>query len=533
MDLKNPDINPNMKKDPTGQSLVDGIDLRTIFSAMAAWWREITLGAFLAAVMGVMVIVVLGAVWPRYDASANVVIIRDTTQSDRDLEGQQSVLMGLIHQESVAKRVLERLRSDEFLGENQYTLSTLFRAISAEFVIVGSLARERRSSLIRIRAEAGSVEKALALANTWAEEYVLEINRQNEQEMLDLIAKSEENLGEAISSYDDAQRELEEAIRDSNVNWIQGKIDTSKSNIEQLSDIQNKIARTLIEGHIDSHIDLLDQYRDIHLRLNELLGVAESLRAQVESGGETGAASNVLAIVLFKAHAYAVTGALPNKLEIGLDNIPTAHANVADQSADMDAVIAALKDRIDRINQDILRQTNSLSARMLIEDMEDDPPIQSLQERTQDVPNFAPWNLPLQFLKLEDYSHDSKRPLMRHVEKIGKGLSLLQMQLEVENSKVHNLKERRDLAHSYLQNILTEKDRVRLELSISQPILRLASPATTDGVSLWPSPVPVAAVSGVAGLLVMLLFAFWMDSIDVRPFLKRRGAEHTVRAGDP
>ena len=59
------------------------------------------------------------------------------------------------------------------------------------------------------------------------------------------------------------------------------------------------------------------------------------------------------------------------------------------------------------------------------------------------------------------------------------------------------------------------------------------SSAATEGESLWPSTVLVAAVSGVAGLLVMTLLVFSMNSLGVRPFLKKRGTEHAIRARDP
>ena len=68
MDLKKPDVNPNTEKDPAGQDWDDVVGLRNIVFVVAAWWREIVLGVFLAAVMGGMVSVALDAVLPRYDA---------------------------------------------------------------------------------------------------------------------------------------------------------------------------------------------------------------------------------------------------------------------------------------------------------------------------------------------------------------------------------------------------------------------------------------------------------------------------------
>ena len=533
MDLKKPDVNPNTEKDPAGQDWDDVIGLRNIVFVVAAWWREIVLGVFLAAVMGGMVSVALDAVLPRYDASTNVAIIYDATRSDRNLEGQRAALVGLIHHESVAKRVLERLRLDGLLEESSYTTEYLFKAVSAELVTSRSLAGRSQSDLIRIRAEADSLERAVAIADTWTEEYVLEINRQYEQEPLSSMIKIRARTDEAAESYESTQRALEEMINDSKIHRLRRQIRVNKNNITKLHNIRNEIATTLLNRQIDGQLDLLDQYYGIRLRLNKLLGVAESLRAQVESGGEAGAASNELAIMLFKVHAYAVMDDLPNKLEIGLDNARTAHAKVADQSADMDAVIAALKDRIARISQDIAHQSNSLSAWLLIEEAEEDLPIQSREEKAQDAPDSQSWGLLLQLSELNGYSDANKGPMMRHIEEIEDRTRLLEMQLEAETVKRRDLEQSRDRARSHLESLLEENNRVILETSFSRPVLRLASSAATEGVSLWPSPAPVAAVSGVAGLLVMLLFAFSMDSLGVRPFLKKRGAEHTVRARGP
>ena len=535
MDLnRNSDINANTEKDLASQDWDDEINLQKVVFGVAAWWREIALGAFLAAIMGGVVNEALEAVLPRYEASTNVAIIHDTTRSDRNPEGQRAALVGLIHHEAVAKRVLEQLRLDGLLEENRYTAEKLFKAISAELVTIGSFGRQNHSDLIRINAKADSLEKAMAIANAWTEEYMIEINRQYEQESLVTTDKIQTSMDRAYNSFEDAQRQLEQVIRESKIDRLKRQIQINKWNIRKLHDIRDKIVATLLDRQIDSQLDLLDQHYDIQLRLNELLGVAESLRAQIESGGEAGAASNELAIMLFKVHAYAVTGDLPNKLEIGFDNTRTAYVNVADQSADMDAVIAALRDRIDRINRDIAHQRNSLPTRLLnIEEAEErDLPIQSREEEAQGAPDFSSWSL-LRLPELKDYSDVDEGLLMRHIEKIEDRTRLLEMQLEAQLFKRRTLTTIRDQARAHMNSLLNENDKMTLESAISRPVLRLASSAATEGESLWPSTSTVVAVSGVAGLLVMVLLVFFMHSLGVRPFLKKRGTEHTIRARNP
>ena len=535
MDLnRNSDVDANAEKGLASQDWDDVIDFRKIVSVVGAWWREIILGVFLAAIMGGVVIEAMKAISPRYEASTNMAIIHDATRSDRNPEGQRAALVGLIHHESVAKRVFEQLRFDGLLQESRYTADMLFKAVSAELVTMGSFARQNQSDLIRIHAKADSPEKAVAIANAWSEEYMIEINRQYEQETLVSKAKIQTSMDRALNSLEDAQRELEQMTRESKIDRLKRQIQINKWNIRKLHDIRDKIVATLLDRQVDSQLDLLDQYYDIQLRLNELLGVAESLRAQIESGGEAGVASNELAIVLFKVHAYAVTGDLPNKLEIGFDNTRTAYANVADQSADMDAVIAALRDRIDRISRDIARQSNSLPTRLLnIEVAEEgDLPIQFREEAAQSAPDFSSWSL-LRLPELKDYSDADEGLLIRHIEKIEDRTRLLEMQLEAETFKKRSLERIRNWARSHLESLLNENDKMILETTISRPMLRLASSAATEGEPLWPSTAYIAAASGVAGLLVMVLLVFAMHSLGVRPFLEKRGTEHTIRARDP
>ena len=107
---------------------------------------------------------------------------------------------------------------------------------------------------------------------------------------------------------------------------------------------------------------------------------------------------------------------------------------------------------------------------------------------------------------------------------------LLEGQLESENFKRYNLEQTRNWARSNWEAIMKENEQILLADVISRPVLRLVSSATARKKSLWPSPTPVAAVSGVTGLLTMVLLVFSMNSLGVRPFLKKRGTEYTASA---
>ena len=524
---RNPGIDANTgdtEKDPADRGWDDEVDFRNAVSVMAAWWREIVLGGVLVAIMGGAVTAALEAASPRYEASADVAIasylgkaasdVHGATQMDRNPEDRhRAMLVGLIHHGSVGKKVSERLESDWPLAleDGRYIADELYGAISAELVTVGSLSKQTESNLLRISARADSPEKAVVLANIWAEEYIMEMNRKNRELQAITMEEIKIRIDERYEIYKDTQRELEEFIGDNRIVQMEHQLDVYGKIKEQVHDLRASI----LDEHISHQIDLLGQYYDTRLRLTELLRTAESLHAQIASGGDAGAASNELAIMLFKARVYAAADDLPNQLEIDFDNTHTAHADAAGQSDDMEAVIAALKIRLDRLNRDIAHQGSSLPSRLLnigVADEDGLPAIQPRGEKTQDAP--------------DNYMHvfgmgDGR--LIRYMELIDEKIQLLETKLETEKFKEDDLKRIRDQALSSWTEIMRENENMLLEDTASRPILHLVSPATGNMKSLWPSSLSVAMVSGTTGLLVMVLLVFLMNLLGVRPFLERRG----------
>lgn len=527
---RNSDVEANTEdteKEPASRGWDDEVDFRKAVSVVAAWWREIVLGGVLAAIMGGAVTAALEAASPRYEASADVAIAsylgkaasdaHGATQMDRNPEDRhRAMLVGLIHHGSVGKKVSERLRSDWPPEDGRYIADELYGAISAELVTVGSLSKQTESNLLRISARADSPEKAVVLANIWAEEYIVEMNRKNKELQAITMEEIKTRIDERYEIYKDAQHELEEFIGDNRIVQMEHQLDVYGKIKEQVHDLRASI----LDEHISHQIDLLGQYYDTRLRLTELLRTAESLHAQIASGGDAGAASNELAIMLFKARVYAATDDLPNQLEIDFDNTHTAHADAAGQNDDMEAVIAALKIRLDRLNRDIAHQGNSLPSRLLnigVADEEGLPATSHAGEKTQDAP--------------DNYMHvfgmgDGR--LIRYMELIDEKIQLIETKLETEKFKEDDLKQIRDQALSSWTEVMREIENMLLEDTASRPILHLVSPATGNMQSLWPSSLSVAMVSGTTGLLVMVLLVFLMNLLDVRPFLERRGTEHAA-----
>lgn len=534
MDLKrNPDINANTEKDLTSQDWDDEIDLQKAVFVAATWWREIVLGVFLAAIMGGVVTAALEVVLPRYEASTNVAILHDSGQADRSPEGRRASLVGLIHHTSVEKRVLERLQSD-WPEDSQYVTADLFKAISIELVTAGSLAKQGQSDLLRISAKSDSPESAMILANTWTEEYIIEMNEQNSEIPSISADKFQTGIREALVLYEDAQDDLEVFVNENKITHLTQQIGVNSAILEELHNLQQKTSVDIFNRKINHQLGLLDQYYNTRLRLIEMLEAAESLHAQIVSGGDAGVASNELAIMMFKVHAYTTMDSLPD-IEVDFGDTRTAHANAAGQSADMEAVIAALKDRLDRINRNITHQSDGISSMRLnvgVVDEEDLSVIQPHEEKTHDAADVPVEDFP-QLHRLKDYlpviSMDESQ-LARYIIMIDEKIRSLQTELESEDFKRYNLIKKRNQARSNWETIMENDEELQLSEIASRPALRLVSSATTRKKSLWPSPVSVAAVSGVVGSLIMVSLAFSMNSVGVRPFLKKRGTEHTASA---
>ena len=369
----------------------DVVDLRAYAVVLAAWWREIVLGAVSFAVGTAALVLAARVVFPTYETSVDVTVIRMATQVSMDqtlqtggqqrggLDGREwtarrAALLGLVHNSDVAQAVAERLRG-QFEDEKEGTANRLLRRIDAELVTVGMLSNRNMSDLVRITARGDSPEQAVTIADAWSETYVNHVNRLYEQVPETLTASISTAVADAQQAYDTAQARLEAFIARSEIDRLDRQIDAKTTTLNNLQDLwrveidtrmmavekQRETAFQAVSEWFDSRFQALQVNYESRSKLNLLLADARGLRAQIESGGEASVASNGLAVLLLKTAAYASSVDPVSSVEINVADGVSVHVDATQQLEDVNAIIGALEVRDQQLADDIARQSREMS----------------------------------------------------------------------------------------------------------------------------------------------------------------------------
>ena len=448
----------------------DTIDLRRHLLVPLAWWREIILTSVLAAAVSFVMIVVYWIVLPSYTAVSTVVTIPESSEL-RGLPAfasRQAAMVGLVYHGKVAAAVLERLGGQ--LSEKERNVSWLISAVSAE--LAESQNRQNLSDLVRISATADSPEKARAIANAWAERYVLEANLLYNTS-LDQREEVEQELSETLDAYRAAQTKLEEHAARNEVNRMNRRIEEKVAEIAAIAAVQ-RLTQT----------DLYGRWRV----LRGLLIDAQGLREQIEVGGEASVKSNGLAVLLLKASAFAFFTDKPAGWEFVLDDLDAMHANVAVQRADVEALVQALHSQIERVTAAINPPPESRS---------DNGSVSGLTGNDELVSQ--------RILNLEN------------------DLQTLQRIREAAAAEHVLLNSKRGLLRGALTSLERKAAEINIEAASADRRFRLGSPAVvllTD-IKLV---IALIIIGGLIGLVGAIFGTFFLDSIEVRPFLARREA---------
>ena len=247
---------------------------------LTAWWREIVVGAVLFTVLVSAAAAAVRLILPTYETSADVTIVGTT--ADRSIGGTPSVpglsprdrmaprraaLVGLVRNTSVARKVIERLRGQ--LEAEEAREAVLLEAIAAEIFMPLNVNRREGSDLIRITARADSPEKTAAIANAWAEEYVIHANRLYEPARESLTASIADELNRAREDYHAAQRDLEAFMAGNNLDRLNRLIEAKNGIVAQLTD--------LWRARIDSRFSELEIERQANTlrELNERISATD------------------------------------------------------------------------------------------------------------------------------------------------------------------------------------------------------------------------------------------------------------------
>lgn len=213
---------------------------------LIAWWREILLGASLATVAVGATALAARTLWPTYETSADVAMINDEIAINRgSFRDYRATFVGLARGGGeLARSVLERL--DGQLDPTEATEIALLQKIDATVV---STRTANRSTLIRITARARSPEKAVVLADTWAEEFVSHVNRLYAPVPESLLASVAAESERALREYRAAQKQLQAFVGTVDLDKLTRQIEAKKNAVDELEDV-----RRMITGRQVAHL---------------------------------------------------------------------------------------------------------------------------------------------------------------------------------------------------------------------------------------------------------------------------------------
>ena len=521
----------------------EDVSLGRYVRVLVAWWREIGLGAVLAAVGSGALILAIQVILPKYETSSDVAIVRTTSSVALDKKfstgatsddakrlrmravesmAKRAALLGLVKSGNVAQAVSERL--SEQLDEKEAHAARLIEEIGAKLVTVGTLSPRNTSNLIRMTASADLPEKAAAIANAWAEEYVDHVNRLYRHTPSDQLDSIVAELEKTREGHDAAQKKLETFIANSNVGqlnrWIEAKhniVVNLRDLWHDMVDVQMLTMRTAQENKtetvrllIESREDMLSESYVTRRRLKNMLNNAMDIRSQIERGHQTSVASNALALMMLKTEAYASSARLLNALEVNFDNVVGNNGDETDQLTDVNALIATLQDRMEKVDLEIEKYEKLLSSYI-----------------TNTNTNTNTNNNESSLLSLEDMEtqftvKDTNNLLARLINKLERDIQLLRAESEAVSARLAVLVQNRDVHRSALETLENEIVELKLAMSAVTSEVRLASRALVPVDSAYPSAPLVAVLGGIVGLLAAVCLAFFANSEGMHPLLEKR-----------
>lgn len=522
---------------------------------LVAWWREIILGAILTAVGGGGGLLAIQVILPQYESSADVAIIPTSTNVSIDdklrtgmtesrLRGTEArarryALVGLVFNGTVAKAVIERLGGK--LDEEEAKAARLIQQISADMVSTGTTLSNEKilSDLIRITVRANTPEKASAIADAWGEEFVNHVNTLYQQVPTRVIRGITDEQSRAQASYETAQQNLEAFIANSKTSRLERRISmgiktveayraltdhlTESMFVEKIEDI--KRARSVHEIETETSKRSLTEILNLRARLNILKTNARALWHQIEIGGEATAGSNELAILLLKTASFVNSPSeLPANLEIkhDLGNIPP---DTAAQMANIDAIVNAIERQIEIYDTYEKKYLGQITSGRTVSSY---PPQENGSTTLPGKVGPEPYFLPSDRTPKSINGESRWEPYIRDVENQTR---LFEMEREKELSKLADLTRERDLRRSALGSLQNERVELLLTKASAAAQVRLASQSVSPVNQIYPRLKSVVPLSGVAGLLGMMGFVFFVNAVGVRPLLGRRRPDRSEPSG--
>lgn len=490
----------------------DYVPLTSYGLVAASWWREIFFGAALVAVTGGALVFLVTVVAPRYSASADVAIVDtsatvsldETFRAAEDLFqrgransnahlARRAALLGLVKNGGVVNAMVASL--DWLEKDDPVALNELIEAVSAELVTIGAVTDRNQSDLLRITFESDSPEKSVHAVNIWATEYVEEANRVFSSVTPEVISNIQNRLETAGEDYAKAQMELEGHLARVDSEQLERSVNLKRADIERLQEARRSLMDMLFNVETSRRSELLDERHATQRKLETLLENAVSLARHVAEGGEASVLSNSLAIQLLKIQAYGLTGATAG-LEISFRGNEPVHIDKAALLADINSFITATQHHLG-----VLEKAIALNAAEEISQSEDSSEV---------------------IETLNDAILLSQNSFEKITQSLENDIQDIVVLLESASARNKLLTQQRDLAYSNLETLQNELVELQLTAISGQSLVRLGSPAVASA-STRPHPALVGAVLGAVMPPILALFALFLNSMGVQPFLSTIG----------
>ncbi|MFC1466676.1 MAG: Wzz/FepE/Etk N-terminal domain-containing protein [Candidatus Brachytrichaceae bacterium NZ_4S206] len=572
------------------------IDLRKYVLIVGARWRLLLTCTVIATLLGGLI----GLILPSpYEATATVAIVKTSTQLEFDprfktltqdeianisADSRRATLLGLVENGNIASRVIARMESQ--LNDEERNPAQLLDKVTA--------ATSGRGDLIMIKVRDQNPEKAANIASTWAREYERYVN--------ELFAGAPSEYGESIANqyqralddFTQTQGALEQFIANSQIDQLARTITETRQLLDALQlgkqtaltlviseqlkvnseiiaaylgaqsanrliafekeqegrreliraylDAQNNAQVRVFSEQVRADLRALQDLYAAQVRVRRLIGDAKAMRDQVKAGGDAAAQSNSLALSLLKSQAFGLTVPISANLQIQIDG-QTAPATAVEQTADLDALIAALEQRDAALTKEI----DALSNRLLtgagyrldtaqveqsqiaeaisktyallfdvgvIGRLSESVPVTNpltaaAQERAGEILRFRSEALSIGSL-IENGGDEV-------IQQLQQRLQTAQAQLEKEQATFDQLRRERDLKRDTVETLARKQAEVALATAVTGSEVRLASPAIPPErrtMGLLPK-VAIAALSGfITGLIAaFIIHAFFEDAV--------------------
>lgn len=421
---------------------------------------------------------------PLYQAKAGVLIARIRTSVTFDArfrtvetlpgynyleqDAYRTALASLVKNGYVATQVSERMENE--LGLTDWSPAQLLALVSSQAVQVGdeelstSVNRSVASDLIEIRVRFTDPDQATWIANAWAEAYVEHVNALYHVEA-ETLSAVQNQLDTAYQTYEQAEQALLDFTANNHVSDLERRIADTRALIDTLH--INRQTADLVALN-DERLKL-QRYYETGRELELLLENARALRDQIQQGGTSSATANELALMLLKAEAFAGSETLPVNLQLQVNLSESETPEIADQIAEVDALIQALEKRLAENKAAIEEQTDLLASG-------------------------------------EYCTSDSSSGFDESIESLQEEERQLQALLAQERAQEKELTRTRDLAWNTYSTLEIKAAELRIAAEITDVEVRFASPAVTSvQINSYSTPSNLARNVGLAAAVGLML----------------------------